>query len=229
MELRESPHDDGYILEANYDAPYAGTLVVTVTLDGAKQYRDELASELASAVTDYKAKIGSIDTKVDTAIGTIAPALEAVTNKNGELDSKVEEASAWAEGEDVDVVALGGSKSSKGWASDSRSTQTKVELLESKVTSAIASIGKAVVHISGTTFQKVGSAFVFHDTHVSQVANTLPVFTLGIADRSIFFLLNNTTQPPYPSIFGANDRIQFQLPSVLDVSRVLKDPSEASI
>ena len=197
-----------------------------MTLDGAKQYRDELSIELASAVTDYKAKIGSIDTKVDTAIGTIAPALEEVTNKNGELDSKVEEASAWAEGEDVDVVALGGSKSSKGWASDSRSIQTKVELLESKVTSAIASIGKAVVHISGTTFQKVGSAFVFHDTHVSQVANTLPVFTLGIADRSIFFLLNNTNEPPYPSIFGANDRIQFQLPSVLDVSRVLKDPSE---
>ena len=109
---------------------------------------------------------------------------------------------------------------------DSKGIFTKIEFIDKKVTSAIASIGKAVVHISGTTFQKVGSAFVFHDTHVSQVANTLPVFTLGIADRNIFFLLNNTTQPAYPSLFGANERIQFQLPSVLDVSRVLKDPSK---
>ena len=123
----------------------------------------------------------------------------------------------------------GGSKSSKGWASDSRSIQTKVELLENRVISAIAGVGKDVVHISGETFNKIGSAFAFHDSHVSQAGNNiLPVFTLNIADKDKLFILNNTIEPAFPAIIGSNDKIQFQLPTIQSVSlKTLTDPTKS--
>ena len=334
-----NPHDDGYILEANYDAPYAGTLVVTVTLDGGKQWfaktkvevgaaQAQIEKDLEPIVTKaegyaeklniflnggqgsvdldksgegalnasgghsrhiryselrkgdllwlpvmtedeiqlydislsaidtndadasiylrnydwlttqkgiwYGPKVGIVNYKTITVTIRLKSYKEILADQNTSYETKLAILNKFfgttyksVADFPADFKTLPALYSdTEKFHDDSKGIFTKIEFIDKKVTSAIASIGKAVVHISGTTFQKVGSAFVFHDTHVSQVANTLPVFTLGIADRNIFFLLNNTTQPAYPSLFGANERIQFQLPSVLDVSRVLTDPSE---
>ena len=65
-------HSDGNILEADYTASEAGTLVVTVTLKGSKQYRDELSEKLKNIAQDVEdaitAKIATTVTDLNTAV-----------------------------------------------------------------------------------------------------------------------------------------------------------------
>ena len=102
---------DDNILEADYTASEAGILVVTVTLKGSKQYRDELAGPLKALIKQYKTNVGALDTAVTQAKTDVADEVIRLTNENAKLTvdatKEVTKSATWAEGEDVDVVALG--------------------------------------------------------------------------------------------------------------------------
>lgn len=103
-ETLECGYDKGVILSQELKSKLDRAIVFPIDIDGeidAQKYIDDL-QDLVDTATNQAG--------ISTDQATIA------TNKAGEASTSATNAHIWAEGTDVQVAALGGTKSSKGWA-----------------------------------------------------------------------------------------------------------------
>ena len=94
FQLRESsaPDADLWIVGA-YTPTQAGSISVTVTFEGAKQYRDELAGPLKALIKQYEDAIGTGDTalsaRIATAISLVTQKINEAVADDGAIGEKV--------------------------------------------------------------------------------------------------------------------------------------------